>query len=86
MTLSLNLRSSELQSDSDLDSIRNSCDVFFYFWDFATSSFGVWCMEGLNTVGVSGREWLSCFQLTEDTKTKVYQKLFPWLRQEVCYC
>ena len=28
MTLSLNLRSSELQSDSDLDSIGNSCDVF----------------------------------------------------------
>ena len=25
----MTLRSSDLQSDSDLDSIRNSCDVFF---------------------------------------------------------
>ena len=27
----MTLRSSDLQSDSDLDSIRNSCDVF-YLW------------------------------------------------------
>ena len=26
----MTLRSSDLQSDSDLDSIRNSCDVFYY--------------------------------------------------------
>ena len=28
----MTLRSSDLQSDSDLDSIRNSCDVFCYCW------------------------------------------------------
>ena len=26
------MRSSDLQSDSDLDSIRNSCDVLFELW------------------------------------------------------
>ena len=26
----MTLRSSDLQSDSDLDSIRNSCDVFYH--------------------------------------------------------
>ena len=35
----MTLRSSDLQSDSDLDSIRNSCDVFLTqavsFWDWA---------------------------------------------------
>ena len=62
-------------------------DTFFPLVDFDISFDNVLhSMEGLNTVGVFGREWLSCFQLTEDTKTKVYQKLFPWLRQEVCYC
>ena len=30
-TWSMTLRSRDLQSDSDLDSIRNSCDVFFFF-------------------------------------------------------
>ena len=28
----MTLRSSDLQSDSDLDSIRNSCDVFIFKW------------------------------------------------------
>ena len=27
----MTLRSSDLKSDRDLDSIRNSCDVYFYF-------------------------------------------------------
>ena len=30
----MTLRSNDLQSDSDLDSIRNSCHVYYYYDDF----------------------------------------------------
>ena len=36
----MTLRSSDLQSDSDLDSIRNSCDVSFSFRDKAPDQEG----------------------------------------------
>ena len=42
----MTLRSSDLQSDSDLDSIRNSCDVFFLqFFCFSDTAFAVTLVE-----------------------------------------
>ena len=38
----MTLRSSDLQSDSDLDSIRNSCDVLFAVWTCAIAYFDLY--------------------------------------------
>ena len=46
----MTLRSSDLQSDSDLDSIRNSCDVF-YIWTIGVNGFSM--VFQISTIGIN---------------------------------
>ena len=53
----MKLRSSDLQSDSDLDSIRNSCGVLFSIQVLETPANSRFPMHPLQVT--SGRKWIS---------------------------